>query len=68
MNKVRKAAPKDWESYFQAANVRVQELTECKSSRAKSIKMGLFLSPQVGREVPIQVRGRACNTETMEAR
>ncbi len=44
--------------HFRAANVHVEELESCKSNRAKAIKIGQFLGPVVGREVPIQVKGR----------
>lgn len=50
--------PKDWEPFFQKAGVRVEELIACKSSRSKAIKIGLFFSTLVGREVPIQVMER----------
>lgn len=49
---------KDWELYFRMANVRAEDLEACKSSKAKTIKIGRFLSPNVGRAVPIEVKGR----------
>jgi hypothetical protein len=53
------AAPvPDWERFFHKAGVRTEELGGCKGRRAKSIRIGQFLSPLVGREVPIEVRGR----------
>jgi hypothetical protein len=52
-------APHQWEKYFRAAHVRVEELEACKSSRAKAIKIGQLLAPNVGREIPIEVDGRA---------
>src|SRR5437763_3254763 len=55
--KPRGLPPKDWEKFFREANVRAEALAECKSERSKSVKMGQFLSPHVGREVPIQVKG-----------
>jgi hypothetical protein len=57
--KSRGLAPQDWEKFFLQANVRVEALAECKSERSKAVKMGQFLSPMVGREVPIQVKGRS---------
>src|SRR5947209_13300764 len=57
--KPRGLPPKDWEKFFREANVRAEALAECKSERSKAVKMGQFLSPHVGREVPIQVKGRS---------
>lgn len=57
-DKIRGVAPAEWEKLFQDANVRVEELTASKSARAKAVKIGQFLSPLVGRGVPIQVKGR----------
>lgn len=54
-----KKTAKDWEPYFRKANVRVEDLDASKSSRSKTIKIGQFLSPNVGREVPIQVGDRS---------
>jgi len=53
----------DWESYFQKARVRVEELANCKSERSKSIRIGRFLSPMVGRKVPIQQQERTGTAE-----
>jgi hypothetical protein len=50
--------PTDWETYFRDADVRVEELDACKSKRGRAIKIGQFLSPLVGREVLIEVKGR----------
>ena len=48
----------DWLPYFKEAGIRVDELDQCKSEHSKAIKLGQFLSPKVGREVPVQVGGR----------
>lgn len=50
--------PKEWVPFFDKANIRADDLAACKSNKAKSIKIGLFLSPKVGRAVPIEVKGR----------
>ena len=55
----RNLPPREWEPFFRKAGVRVEELDGAKSSKARSIKIGLFLSPLVDREVPIQVEGRS---------
>jgi hypothetical protein len=55
----RKLSPKDWEPYFRKAKVRVKDLDDCMSNKAKTIKIGHFLSPNVNREVPVEVQGRA---------
>jgi hypothetical protein len=59
MDDTRKLSPKDWEDFFRKAKVRVEELEACKSKQSKAIKIGRFLTPNVGREVPIQVNGCA---------
>lgn len=48
----------EWEQLFVQAGVRVEELTNSKSSRAKAVKIGQFFSPLVARQVPIEVQGR----------
>jgi hypothetical protein len=53
-----KLACEDWEPYFRRAKVRVEDLDACKSNRAKAIKIGRFLSPNVNRPVPIECAGR----------
>jgi hypothetical protein len=52
------APAKDWEKIFLAADVRVEELNACKSAHAKAIWIGKYLSPLVGKEVAIAVKGR----------
>jgi hypothetical protein len=47
-----------WEPHLRKAEVLVEELSGCKSERARAIRIGQFLSPKVDREVAIQVRGR----------
>jgi hypothetical protein len=54
-----KLAAREWGRYFREANVRVGELDSCRSSRARAIRIGQFLTPNVGREVPVEVNGRA---------
>ncbi len=49
----------DWLPFFVEADVLTQALTETHSAKAKTIKIGQFLSPNVGRTVPIQVNGRS---------
>jgi hypothetical protein len=58
-DEVRTRVPKEWEPYFRRANVHVEELDACKSKQCRAIKIGRFLSPKVGREVPILIKGRA---------
>jgi len=41
------------------AGPRAEELQACQSTRARAIKVGQFLAPKVGREVPVEVDGRA---------
>jgi hypothetical protein len=50
--------PKSWEPYFRTARVLVEDLDACKSARAKTVKIGLFFGRNVGREVPIEDKGR----------
>lgn len=57
-NNSRKLAPKKWEPFFRRADVRVEDLDASKSNKGKIIRMGRFLSPNVNREVPIDVNGR----------
>jgi hypothetical protein len=56
--RARKLMAKDWEMYFRKAAVRVEELDVAKGNRARAIRIGNFLSPNVGREVPIEAKGR----------
>lgn len=49
----------DWGDVFLKAGVRTEELARSMSSRATAIRIGQFFAPLVGREVPIQVNGRA---------
>jgi hypothetical protein len=53
----------DWEPYFHKARVRISELQNCKSERSKSIRIGKFLAPMIGRSVPIQHQGRTGTAE-----
>lgn len=53
-----KLAARDWEAYFRKAKVRIDDLEACKSSKSRTIKIGLFLSPNVDRAVPIEFKGR----------
>ncbi len=57
-DRLQGCAPKDWEQVFQRAGVLVEELGASMSSRARATRIGRFFGPLVGREVPIQVRGR----------
>jgi hypothetical protein len=49
---------RELERFFLAANVRAEELKNCKGNQSKAVKIGMFLTPLVGREVPIEVKGR----------
>jgi hypothetical protein len=57
-NRQRGCTPKDWEPVFAKAGVLVEELAATKSSRGRATKIGQFFGPLLGREVPIQVKGR----------
>jgi hypothetical protein len=48
----------DWVDLFVGAGVRADELIGPGGTRSKSIKIGQFFTPLVGREVPIEVKGR----------
>ena len=56
--KQQKQPAADWLPHFERAGILQDELLACKSERSKAIKLGQFLSPKVGREVPVQVGGR----------
>lgn len=49
----------DWLPFFTRADILTQALTETHTTKAKTIKIGQFLSPNVDRPVPIQVGGRS---------
>ena len=49
----------DWLPFFARADILTQALAETHSAKAKTIKIGQFLSPNVNRPVPIQVDGRS---------
>ncbi len=49
----------DWLPLFAKADVLTKSLSETHSMKAKTIKIGQFLSPNVNRTVPVQVRGRS---------
>jgi hypothetical protein len=57
-NNDRKLPPKEWGQYFQKAQIRTEELDKAKNNRGKGVVIGRFFSPNVGREVPIEVKGR----------
>lgn len=48
----------DWLPFYALAGLGKKELAEAKSNTTKAIHVGQFLSPNVGREVPIQVGER----------
>jgi hypothetical protein len=54
----RKLPAKDWERFFRQAGLLTDKPNSPMSRQACSIKIGLFLSPMVGREVPVEVNGR----------
>lgn len=56
--KDRKLTAAEWLPIFVDAGIRADELGESKSKQAKSIKIGQFLSPNVGRTVAVEVGGR----------
>ena len=56
----------DWEPYFRSAKVLVEELDACKSQQARAIRIGKFLSPLIGKIVPIQVKGRTGTAELVK--
>lgn len=56
---VDKLPAADWLPFFAKADILTQALTETHSAKAKTIKIGQFLSPNVNRPVPIQVNGRS---------
>ena len=54
-NPGRKLTPTDWAPYFRSANVLTEDMEGSKGTKARAIRIGQFLSPKVGRQVPIQV-------------
>ncbi len=56
---VRVLPPAMWLPFFGHAKLLTKELAETSSARAKAIKVGLFLSPNVGRVVPILANERS---------
>ena len=50
---------KGFEDIFQKAGVLADGLDGAKSAAAKATRIGKFLAPNVGREVPISVNGRS---------
>lgn len=56
--KKQKLPASEWLPYFEEAKVLAEELEKCKSERARAIKLGQFLGPMLGREVPVQVGDR----------
>ena len=51
-------SPSKWEDMFRRAKVQVEALDAAKSERARATLLGSFLSQNIGREVPIEVKGR----------
>jgi hypothetical protein len=49
----------DWERLFQSAGISVDRLEETKSLKSRNTILGNFLAQHVGREVPIEVKGRS---------
>lgn len=58
ISQTNKRTAMEWERFFISANVRVEALGACKSTRSKAIKIGQFFAMSLGREVPIEVSGR----------
>ena len=54
-----KLLPSDWLPIFKRAGILAETLTDLVSKHAKSIRAGQFLSPNVGRTVPIQANRRS---------
>ena len=50
--------PSEWEDLFRRAKVQVEALDAARSERARATLLGSFLSQNIGREVPIEVKGR----------
>lgn len=48
----------EWKGYFTEADVAVDKLNDARSEKRKNMIIGNFLSPLVGREVPVVVGGR----------
>lgn len=48
----------DWLPFFIKAGVLAKALNDTGSARGKTIKIGQFLTPNVNRTVPIQIKGR----------
>jgi hypothetical protein len=51
-------SPSKWEDMFRRAKVQVEALDAARSERARATLLGNFLSQNLGREVPIEVKGR----------
>jgi len=51
-------SPSKWEDMFRRAKVQVEALDAARSERARATLLGSFLSQNIGREVPIEVKGR----------
>jgi hypothetical protein len=47
-----------WESLFKGAGIETERLDAAKSEKARTTILGNFLAQNVGREVPIEVKGR----------
>lgn len=58
-NENTKLTAEGWLRYFAKADLLNKELAEAKSTRAKSILIGRFLSRNVDRTVPMQAMGRS---------
>jgi hypothetical protein len=57
--KVQEGKPAaEWDKYFRQAGILTDKLESTKSARAKNTVLGNFLAQNVGREVPIEVKGR----------
>jgi hypothetical protein len=55
----KKRLAREWETLFKKADVSQVELSACKSSQGRAIKIGRFFSPLINREVTITCDGRA---------
>jgi hypothetical protein len=58
-NKKDMATATDWLKYFGHADIMTKVLADISSERGKTIRIGNYLSPNVDRTVPIQVKGRS---------
>jgi hypothetical protein len=54
----QKLTPQNWERFLRDAKIHVEDLDASKSAKSRAVKIGLFLSRNVGRTVPIDVKGR----------